>query len=106
MSLADQQVPAARAMTHLHTAADRAEGLAGGDIFSAWNALAGQIRLVAGAIDPTAYPLQPPSTSSVDNCLTQALDALQAAPAEPDLLMWIWHVVELRRLANQLTTRP
>ena len=70
------QVPVVLALTHLHTAADRAEALAGGDIFSAWSALAGQIRLVAGSIDPTVYPIQPPSTSSVHDCLTQALNAL------------------------------
>ena len=106
MSLTTQQDPAVRALTHLHTAADKAEALAEGDVYSAWSALAGQIRLVAGAIDPTVYPIQPPSTSSVHDCLTWALDALEAAPAGPDLLMWIWHVSELRRLADQLTTLP
>jgi len=100
------QVAAVQALTHLHLAADRAEALAVGDIYSAWNALAGQIRLVAGAIDPTVYPLQPPSTSSVHHCLTRAIDALNEAPAGPDVLIWIWHVSELRRLTDQLTTPP
>jgi len=100
------QVPVVLALTHLHTAADRAEALAGGDIFSAWSALAGQIRLVAGVIDPTVYPLQRPSTSSVHNCLTRAIDALDEASAEPDVLIWVWQVGELRRLAGQLTTLP
>ncbi len=106
MSIAAQQGPAVRALTHLHTAADKAEALADGDIYSAWSALASQIRLVAGAIDPTVYPIQPPSTSSVHDCLTRALDALDTPSAGPDLLIWIWHVVELRRLADQLATRP
>ncbi len=100
------QVAAVQASTHLHLAADGAEALAVGDIFSAWSALAGQIRLVASAIDPTVYPLQPPSTSSVQNCLTRALNALDEAPAGPDVLIWIWHVSELRRLTDQLTTLP
>lgn len=106
MSLTTEQGPAVRALTQLHTAADNAEAIAGGDIFSAWSALAGQIRLVAGAIDPTAYAIQPPSTSSVHDCLTQAIDALGEASAGPDVLIWIWHVSELRRLADQLTTLP
>lgn len=100
------ETPAEQALTYLHTAADRAEALANGDILSAWGALADQIRLVAGAINPTAGPIRQPPAESVQRCLTLALDSLDSAPAEPDLLIWIWHVTELRRLAHQLTTRP
>lgn len=98
--------PVADALTHLHTAADTAETLAAGGIFSPWSALAGQIRLVAGTIDSTVWHLQSPSTSSIHDTLTQALDALDAAPADTDVLIWIWHVSELRRLGDQLTTLP
>ena len=96
--------PAEQALAYLHTAANRAETLAHGDIFSAWGALADQIRLVAGAIDPAADSTLNPSADSVHDCLTLALDTLDSAPAEPELLVWIWHVIELRRLADQLTT--
>jgi len=43
---------------------------------------------------------------SVNDHLTQALDNLDTASAGPDLLIWIWNVSELRRLADQLTTLP
>lgn len=96
--------PVAHALTRLHEAAAKADALGQGDFFSTWSAFASQIRLVAGAIDPTVWPTPPPPTSSVHDCLTQALQALDRTPPGPDLLMWIWHVSELRRLAEQVTT--
>ena len=99
--------PVEQALTHLHAAVAAAEALSGADIFSPWSAFAGQIRLAASAIDPTALPPRPEtSTSSVHDCLTQALAALDQTPAGPDQLMWIFQASELLRIAEQLENRP
>jgi hypothetical protein len=119
--------PVAAAVEHLHSAASAADATVGGRIFSPWAALASQIRLVGGAIDPNV-DLTPtittgagittsprtfsasitlgPSSAAVLNSLAQAAAALDRTAPDPDVLIWIWHVRELRRLAGGLATRP
>ena len=119
--------PVAAAVAHLHSAASAADATAGGRIFSPWAALASQIRLVVGAIDPNvdltpttttgagitttprtsgASTTLGPSSAAVLDSLAQAATALDGTAPDPDVLIWIWHVRELRRLAGELATRP
>ena len=99
--------PVEQALTHLHAAVAAAEALSGADIFSPWSPFAGQIRLAASAIDPTALPSRPEmSSSSVHDCLTRAVAALDQTPAGPDQLMWIFQVSDLLRVAELLENRP
>ena len=99
--------PVAQALAHLHAAATVAEALSEADIFSPWSAFAAQIRLAARAIDPTALPSRPEtSTSSVHDCLPRAVAALDQTPAGPDQLIWIFQASDLLRVAEQLENRP
>ena len=97
-----------QALTHLYAAVAAAEALSGADIFSPWSAFAAQIRLAASAIDPTALPSRPETSTprSVHDCLTRAARGLDQTPAGPDQLIWIFQVSELLRIAEQLESRP
>jgi len=89
---------------HLQAAADFAEARGGSDVFSEWHGLAGQISLTASGVSHfPAVPAQPPA--SISEGLTAAIDTLECiAPLSgpPDLVLWIWHVRELLRLALEM----
>ena len=107
MNGVERAEPVEQALAHLLAAVAAAEALSEADIFSPWSAFAAQIRLAASAIDPTALPSRPKSsTSSVHECLTRAVAALGRTPAGPDQLMWISHAIYLLRVAERLESRP
>jgi hypothetical protein len=96
-----------RAAGRLQAAADRAEQLAGNDTFSEWHDLASQARLIAAGLSNT--PLLPPEpAASTTSAVASALATLNAIPGNagtPDLLLWAWHVRELRDLAAAMEQR-
>jgi hypothetical protein len=114
-----------KAASHLQAAAQHAEDLAdpnthpdadrhgdsGSDGTSAsWSALAGQLRLVAAGLSPTAQTA--PITArpfGIHDHLDAALASLeQIAPLDgpPDLQLWAWQVVDLRAAVNTMDDRP
>ena len=106
-----------RAASHLQAAAQHADNLAdlgahlgGGDTSASWSALAGQLRLVAAGLSPTAQTA--PITArpfGIHDHLDAALASLeQIAPLDgpPDLQLWAWQVVDLRAAVNTMDDRP
>lgn len=99
----------AEAVQSLHAAAAEAEHLGQADVFSTWAAVADQIRLLAAGLDPVAVPGEPRPWSSVNDCLTAALEALDRVTSldgPADLGLWEWHVREVRDLADRLEAHP
>jgi len=97
------------AVQSLHAAADRADVLGSADVLSAWGAMAGQIRLVAAGLDPLSVPTVRRPWTSVDDCLTAALEAMdRIGPHDgaDDLALWEWHIQEIRGLVERLSARP
>ena len=91
----------------MHAAASLAESRGGDDAFSEWHGLASQIRLTAAGVShsPSAVTEPPPS---ITGCLASAMAALERiAPlaGPPDLTLWIWHLHELRDLAEHMERR-
>jgi hypothetical protein len=92
---------------HLHAAADKAETLGSDDAFSDWHDLASQARLTASGVSHSPRRTATPDTSLTAE-LTAALRVLDTVPIEtgpPDLLLWAWHIRELRNLAERMERR-
>lgn len=91
----------------MHAAATIAESRGGDDIFSEWHGLASQIRLTsAGLSHAPSVVTDPPTT--VAGCLASAmatLDRISPLAGPPDLTLWIWHIRELRDLAEAMERR-
>ncbi len=66
----------AEAVQSLLAAAALADDRGHADVFSRWGAMADQIRLVVSGLDPVAVPGEARPWSSVNGCLTAALEAL------------------------------
>jgi len=99
----------AEAVQSLHAAAAQAEHLGQADVFSSWAAMADQIRLLAAGLDPVAVPGETRPWSTVTDCLTAALEALDRVTTfdgAADLGLWEWHVREVRDLADRLEALP
>ncbi len=99
----------AEAVQSLHAAAAHADRLGQADVFSSWAAMANQIRLVAAGLDPVAVRGEARPWSSVNECLTAALEALDRVTyldGGADLGLWEWHVREVRDLADRLDALP
>lgn len=95
----------AGAATHLRHAAAAARQLGGQDAFSIWPAFAGQLDLAAAGLDPMWLGHEAPDSTSIRDHLAAAASAIdRIAPLEgpPDLAMWVWHLSELQRIAEQM----
>jgi hypothetical protein len=95
----------ADAAAHLRHAAAAARQLADQDAFSIWSAFAGQLDLAAAGLDPMWLGHDEPDGASIRDHLAAAASAIdRIAPLEgpPDRAMWVWHLSELQRLAEQL----
>lgn len=91
----------------MHAAAAIAESRGGDDVFSEWHGLASQIQLTSAGVShaPTQVPEPSPS---VTGCLASAmatLDRIAPLAGPPDLTLWIWHIRELRDLAEAMERR-
>lgn len=96
---------AAEAATHLRHAASVAGQLGGQDPFSIWPAFAGQLDVAAAGLDPLWLGHDEPGGTSIRDHLAAAASAIdRIAPLEgpPDLAMWVWHLAELQRIAEQM----
>lgn len=104
----DRTGPLSEALSHLYSAAAHADELADGDLFSPWTALTDQIRLVAAGINATVMPFNTRiTTGSVHQDIAEALAALDAdRSGNPDHLMWLSHLHELRRITAGLPAGP
>ena len=96
-----------KAAGHLSAAAQHADSLADPDADGPsppWSALAGQLRLVAAGLSPTAPPAEiTPRQSGLQDHLDAALASLdRIAPLDgpPDLQLWAWRVVDLRSVLD------
>ena len=68
-------------------------------------AFAGQLDLAAAGLDPTWLGHDEPDSASIRDHLAAAASAIdRIAPLEgpPDLAMWVWHLSELKRIAEQM----
>lgn len=95
----------AEAATHLRHAAAAARQLDGQDAFSIWPTFAGQLDLAAAGLDPMWLGHDEPDGASIRDHLAAAASAIdRIAPLEgpPDLAMWVWHLAELQRIAEQM----
>jgi|GEM_PF-1468745 len=106
-----------KAASHLQAAAQHADHLAGpnaepggGGTSPLWSALAGQLRLVAAGLSPSApTPQITARPFGIHDHLDAALASLeQIAPLDgpPDLQLWAWQVVDLRAAVNTMDDRP
>jgi hypothetical protein len=91
----------------MHAGAALAESRGGDDNFSDWHGLASQIRLTATGVshDPATVA---PSSVSITACLVEArdtLDRIRPLAGPPDLTLWLWHLHELRRIAEAMERR-
>jgi len=99
----------AESVQSLLAAAALADDRGHDDVFSRWGAVADQIRLVASGLDPVAVPGESRPWSSVNGCLTAALEALDRVTTldgATDLALWEWHVREVHDLADWLEDLP
>ena len=98
--------PAAGAITvtaacvHIDAAANQLEAAAHGDVFSTLLALAGQLALIRGGIDPTIRAAPDPNdrlgpVAHVDRALL-LLDGVPASVGPADLLVWTLRLSDLR----------
>lgn len=91
----------------MHAAAAVAESRGGNDAFSEWHGLASQIRLTSAGVSHAPSVVTDPHPS-VNGCLASAMAWLgRIAPlaGPPDLTLWIWHIRELRDLAEAMERR-
>lgn len=96
-----------RAAGHMHAAAALAVSRGGDDDFSDWHGLASQIRLTAAGVShsPSVTTDLPPSVSgSLASALT-ALERIAPLAGPPDLTLWLWHIHELRDVADHMDQR-
>ena len=95
----------AEAATHLRQAAAATREIDGEDAFSIWASFAGQLDLAAAGLDPMRLGHDEPDSASIRDHLAAAASAIdRIAPLEgpPDLAMWVWHLSELQRIAEQM----
>lgn len=93
------------AASHLRHAAAAAREIGGDDAFSIWASFAGQLDLAAAGLDPMWLGHDEPDSTSIRDHLAAAASAIDSiAPLEgpPDLAMWVWHLSELQRIAEQM----
>ncbi len=94
------------AAAHLRTAAVDATRRGNGEAFSPWHGYAGQLELTAAGL--VAHPCALPQVADQADVTThvrlagRALDRVPPGTGPPDLLLWIWHVAELERLAEDM----
>jgi hypothetical protein len=91
------------AASHLMSAARAARHRGGADPLSLWHAFAGQLELTAAGLAPDVHRRDESDFRPVVDHLRDAASALESIPplqGPPDLAMWVWHVAELRRLAE------
>lgn len=95
----------AEAATHLRHASAAAREIGGDDAFSIWASFAGQLDLAAAGLDPTWLGHDEPDSTSIRDHLAAAASAIdRITPLEgpTDLAMWVWHLSELQRIAEQM----
>jgi hypothetical protein len=88
------------ACVHIDAAANQLEASACGDVFSTLLALAGQLALIRGGIDPTIRAAPDPDDrlgplAHVDRALL-LLDSVPVSDGPADLLVWTLHLSDLR----------
>jgi hypothetical protein len=88
------------ACIHIDAAANQLESAARGDVFSPLLALAGQLALIRGGIDPTIRAAPDPNDhlgplAHVDRALF-LLDSVPVSAGLADLLVWTLHLSDLR----------
>jgi hypothetical protein len=88
------------ACVHIDAAANQLEAAARGDVFSTLLALAGQLALIRGGIDPTIRAAPDPNDrlgplAHVDRALL-LLDSVPVSAGPADLLVWTLHLSDLR----------
>ena len=88
------------ACVHIDAAANQLEAAACGDVFSTLLALAGQLALIRGGIDPTIRAEADPRdrlgpVAHVDRALA-LLDSVPAGAGPADLLVWTLRLADLR----------
>ena len=92
----------AEAATHLRQAAAATREIDGEDAFSIWASFAGQARRSRSR--PMWLGHDEPDSASIRDHLAAASAIDRIAPLEgpPDLAMWVWHLSELKRIAEQM----
>jgi hypothetical protein len=93
------------AAAHLHRAAAAARHRGGDDSFSDWHAYAGQLELAAVGLNPDRPSDLAADGRAIGDHIRDAGAALESIPplqGPPDLVMWVWHLSELRRLADDM----
>lgn len=102
------QVPLDAAAAELHAAAALADHRAGGDPFSPWTALGGQLRLVAAGLDPApVMHTRPRKTLGGHTAAAlERLDDLNADSRPTDLDFWRQHLEHLHEHATRLEGDP
>jgi hypothetical protein len=88
------------ACVHIDAAANQVEAAARGDVLSTLLALAGQLALIRGGIDPTIRAAPDPNDrlgplAHVDQALL-LLDSVPASVGPADLLVWTLRLSDLR----------
>jgi hypothetical protein len=88
------------ACVHIDAAANQVEAAARGDVFSPLLALAGQLALIRGGIDPTIRAAPDPNDhlrplAHVDRALL-LLDSVPVSNGPADLLVWTLDLSDLR----------
>jgi hypothetical protein len=89
---------------HLHHAANAARRIGGEDSLSIWHAFAGQLELAALGLSPGTQADGGAAHGPMADSIRAAVSALESIPplqGPPDLAMWIWHLAELRELAEE-----
>jgi hypothetical protein len=93
-----------QACVHIDAAARQLETAAEGDVFSPLLALAGQLSLIRGGIDPSIRAAADPNdhlgpSTHLDRALT-LLDGIPPSAGFPDQLVWAWRLSDVRDLLN------
>ena len=91
----------------MHAAAAVAESRGGDDVFSEWHGLASQIRLTSAGVShaPSEVPDPRPSVTECLASATASLGRIAPLAGPADLTLWIWHIRELRDLAEAMERR-
>ena len=95
----------AEAATHLRQAAAATREIDGEDAFSIWASFAGQLDLAAAGLDPMWHGHDEPDSTPIRDHLAaaaSAIDRIAPLAGPPDLAMWVWHLSELKRIAEQM----
>ncbi|AXG14522.1 hypothetical protein [Intrasporangium calvum] len=100
------QPPLDAASAELRCAADLADLRAGSDPFSAWTALAGQLRLIAAGLAPSAATDVPTRLTAVAHTAAalEHLDHVDPTADQDDLTFWRQQVEDLHERATRLAS--